>query len=1196
MSIDGGKGPACDGKLFLIEVTGLSHATTQDFLFYDLTDNAEQFALEKKKKTDKELADSTIYSWDWCDETENRNVWLKVEGEKGQLHLPLFEDVTHTKRQMKHQKYMVQAFLPLTLLPTFDKNIAGSRQKDKERTAPVRNGYIYIAYNGKFWREVEVTATDDGLPCFKDIYLFSYREGRDKPFLTQTRREPTGNPLKEIWYPSKDNGKTTDVQIAFSEVQWSGSRLNYLEANPDALKARMQKPDYEPMLLDELKEVRAREPELEMLLGEPKDFSQDLAGSWLSGEYEQIKSDIQAAMDDGATAVSQYRNDLVNKLDPHRYDFMLRMTARNELITEGPAESPQWDQITGVGDYLEDGKTRKLRGIIFDDPLFELRHFTYLVQSGMGEMSVLLNDAASQKYFKAAELVQRFIIPEKWGDTKNEYHQFMGNRSFDASPGGVFRRTTRLTERMLLFTRMNELQKKLSRVLNNKELAVWLKDITSMDDANAAAAYKIVGNAISALRMELSAVDTLGIGEKGYKRKNPYFSQLVSLLNNDRSHPLHEVLFPENGEVPVDEAYTAVSGENDGSGLCTVAGLARWGDENLLIQPEQLEVFEMGQLYAEGAGENGEGEFATVRRIAGMINGFLKDYYSAVTDIALTLSKTTTASVSLKSVYVPMLSTLKVTGPTAFGQLELAEVGEVKKNYVVIGVDGGGLKNGLTEADRRFLHNIDTNKSKSVRLFDAKGKLVVTSNRKAALKTMQGQASEGAEVLGKKGAFTLIVAPAEAGVVTLYSKPSTQRTLADYAKSKSIADAYEALNIPRLMVGIEILNLMANKQYFENLFELKDIGHSFANAMSAVLDFSIALAHSANMALGAESRFAQSIAKKPLFEISASKLLGKLFTKAGLELTLTKLMFASFWADVLTGAIAIYEAVQLAGNNDMDAAAALMTFGVGSTFAAFGGLAAEGSFLSVACPWAFAIAIVGGVLYIFLKDTPIETWLANGPFATDTPGDDYQYLADPDTAFERLLGVLIRFDISMYTLGKETNIAPEVQAEWQQAGVTHVLWARSNLSRLFNQQKEHTRLYVRQGIMEHKSRLQDTSSRTEFVRTHTLQNIDSFNDTPLKTLNSEDGVLYGYRHSKTIPPERKETRVMGIPGMKLELYHYEPGFVARAQFVINDTCFPLPPLDEAEPQDDPAGEPDFRDKGDQSWIHCQLPKIKEDQE
>ncbi|WP_262021667.1 toxin VasX [Vibrio quintilis] len=1088
----------------------------------------------------------------------------------------------------------MQAFLPLTLLPTFDKNIAGSRQKDKERTAPVRNGYLYIAYNGQIWREVAVTATDDGLPCFKDVHLLNYREGYGKPFKTNTRREATGQPLKEIWYPSRADGKRTEIRIAFSEVPWSGSRLNYLEANPDALKARMQKPDYEPMLLDELKEVRAREPELEMLLGEPKDFSQDLAGSWLSGEYEQIKSDIQAAMDDGATAVSQYKNEIANKQDKHRYDFMLRMTARNELITEGPAESPEWDQISGVGDYLADGKARKLRGIIFDDPLFELRHLTYLVRSGIGEMSVLLNDAASQKYFKSAELVQRFIIPAKWGETKNQYHKYMGNRGFDSSPGGVFRRTTRLTERMLLFTRMNELQKKLSRALDKKALAVWLKDIASMDDANAAAAYKIVGNAVSALRMELSAVDTLGIGEKGYKRKHPYSSQLVRLLENDRSHPLHEVLFPENGEVPMDEAYTAEADENDGSGLCTAAGLARWGDENLLIQPEQLEVFEMGELYAEGAGDNGEGEFATERRIAGMVNGFLKDYFDAITEIALTLSKTKTQSVSLESVYVPIMSTLKASGPTAFGQLELTEAGKVKQNYVVIGVEGGGLKNGLTEADRKLLHNVDTNKSKSVRLFDSEGKLVLTSNRKAALKAMQKQTSGGADMLGKKGAFTLIVAPADTAVVNAYNKPATKRTLADYAKSKAIADAYEKLNIPRLMVGIEVLNLMANKQYFENIIELKDIPHSAANVFSAVLDFSVALAHSANMALGAESRFAKAIAKKTFIKIPASKLVGRAFSAIGLKLTFTKLVVASFVADVLTGSIGIYEAFQLKHNNDMDAAAAMMTFGVGATFAALGNLAAEGSFLSAACPWAFVIAIVGGVLYIFLKDTPLETWLANGPFASYSPGDDYRYLDDPDAAFERLLGLLIRFDISMYALGKDTQMAPEIQEEWQQAGVTHVLWARSNLSQLFNRQRETDRLYIRQGVMEHKSRLHDTASRTEFIRTHTMQNIDNFNDTPLKTVQSEDGALYGYRHSKTIPPDRKETKVLGIPGMKRELYHYEPGFVARAQFVINDISFPLPPLDEAEPQDDPSGEPDFSNDEDQSWIHCQLPKIKEE--
>ncbi|MEI8631855.1 hypothetical protein P4S72_06735 [Vibrio sp. PP-XX7] len=112
-------------------MTGLSHNTTQDFTFYDLTDTQQQSALEQKKKTEAELNDTTIYSWDWGAESGNRNVGLRVQSGNGPITLPLFRDVADTKRQPGEQKYLVQAFIPLTVLPTFNALLNA-----EERTAP----------------------------------------------------------------------------------------------------------------------------------------------------------------------------------------------------------------------------------------------------------------------------------------------------------------------------------------------------------------------------------------------------------------------------------------------------------------------------------------------------------------------------------------------------------------------------------------------------------------------------------------------------------------------------------------------------------------------------------------------------------------------------------------------------------------------------------------------------------------------------------------------------------------------------------------------------------------------------------------------------------------------------------------------------------------------------------------------------
>ncbi|MBF4332746.1 hypothetical protein EAY29_21175, partial [Vibrio anguillarum] len=198
MSAKFASSPSCDGKKFFIEVTGIQHGSEQDFEFYDLTDMSQQAALEAKKSIDPELDESTVYSWDWCDESANRNVWLKIEAEGEPIKLPLFQNVADIPRKKDEQDYLVHAVLPLTLLPTYQSSLTY-----KERIAPVRAGFIYIFYNHKVWREIQISPEDSGDYSLKDVNLYQYRTGRDKPFKDEDRIA-TGVALKEIWIPAKE--------------------------------------------------------------------------------------------------------------------------------------------------------------------------------------------------------------------------------------------------------------------------------------------------------------------------------------------------------------------------------------------------------------------------------------------------------------------------------------------------------------------------------------------------------------------------------------------------------------------------------------------------------------------------------------------------------------------------------------------------------------------------------------------------------------------------------------------------------------------------------------------------------------------------------------------------------------------------------------------------------------------------------
>ncbi len=83
--------------------------------------------------------------------------------------------------------------------------------------APLRDGWLYIYVNGYLWRELEVFAEGEQ---FRDVQL-TYAKGLDE-------RCATGQPEAMVVLPLRINGTACDVRIAYSDQQWSWTRINQL--------------------------------------------------------------------------------------------------------------------------------------------------------------------------------------------------------------------------------------------------------------------------------------------------------------------------------------------------------------------------------------------------------------------------------------------------------------------------------------------------------------------------------------------------------------------------------------------------------------------------------------------------------------------------------------------------------------------------------------------------------------------------------------------------------------------------------------------------------------------------------------------------------------------------------------------------------------------------------------------------------
>ena len=96
-------------------------------------------------------------------------------------------------------------------------------EQQKDRADLLQNGWLYLFWNGKLWRELKVS--ENGR--LQDVDLARYRPAK------ADKRPAEGHWLDAIWVPYRLNGEPqTQLLFAASALQWSWSVIQAFEADP----------------------------------------------------------------------------------------------------------------------------------------------------------------------------------------------------------------------------------------------------------------------------------------------------------------------------------------------------------------------------------------------------------------------------------------------------------------------------------------------------------------------------------------------------------------------------------------------------------------------------------------------------------------------------------------------------------------------------------------------------------------------------------------------------------------------------------------------------------------------------------------------------------------------------------------------------------------------------------------------------
>ncbi|WP_322740736.1 toxin VasX [Pseudomonas saponiphila] len=564
----------------------------------------------------------------------------------------MLDNLRPTPRQSDAQWNQLVPVLPFVALP-------GSKSAyDLGTPVLARTGYVYVFHEQRLWRELEVRIEGDKT-TYHDIDVAQFRQGQSfKP----GERKASGQALDDIWLPASWNDRRVDdLQLCFSEVQFSAPRLQRLEKDaklrgqrcrsPDLRSAdqrfrRLYKnqPDGTAMVqafaafdvhsatnqsaasqarttwlnlqsnafpVSVAAPQRPRAPGYEWMLEHPGSYLCDLSGQFPVEASTQAKAFLQAC----ATG---------NAAQPH--GVALELTAIADALEASlPAPEPEpgskpeaesekkdlWLAQDSVADVLESARQRQLCGVLLDDPRYRVRHLHMRLNTHHQLLMLCARRAAQEPNHGSALLVQQLVVPRQFAGQANALHA--GMKKLNDTGKQAINRCTATVERAMVWQHMNSAQDLLSECLEQGVTQQTFADHLSLEGFDYLAALFTLSQAMATIALAPGRLDPLSptgdvvdavTGVSLYSPKASRAQKLLSSIAEDTTSAWHRMLWPSCDLEMVCAPYQApaTAEPNSGDGRFRPTELAKHENQTppSLAQQTQLDSMLLATLLAEG--------------------------------------------------------------------------------------------------------------------------------------------------------------------------------------------------------------------------------------------------------------------------------------------------------------------------------------------------------------------------------------------------------------------------------------------------------------------------------------------------------------------------------------------------------------------------------------------------------------------
>ncbi|EPC00635.1 hypothetical protein L861_12645 [Litchfieldella anticariensis FP35 = DSM 16096] len=967
-------GPACEPKTLFVQVMGKAHPEGQNIVLFDRYRGGYIREPAKEGLESLPAPNSVLHKWRW-EGTRPVDIHLEIASESGEpIRLPLFESLWESSRQERYQDNIVQPVMPMALWHAVEGN--------ERHALPLRSGYLYLFYREALWREIEVTANaDTGQLEFRDIDLAAHR-GDDERY-QDDRRPAAGVALAEVWLPHRERERYLNgtVEIAFSEVQWSAARLNYLLDDSRACRTRCHTlnlsstNDYASLgrlySLSQEEPQRLRVPFVEQQVARPERVTRDLAGEYLPQLADQAWNEGHAFGD--AQRAVQYAQEA---RDP---DSLLYLNAKARIdaltaLSAHDAGEPSPDDTLWQGesgkDCLTDASSRGIPGVLIADPLFALRQALSGCRASLQYLQAIPGLAAQDDFYECAALVNQTILPRQHrGGGANDLHRFA--ECADLSDTGELQRLLRSAQREVGRAQLAAYQSRLHRLLLSRETTALLADLFSLEGHDYVGAYALMADLLEALRVAPEQADALY--PEPLTTPSPEQRFLVDVLKEGSGYTLHALLFPSDDVSSLAAPLSLPEEEhNPGDGRVRLKALAGQAELEVPGATDDIQLLETALLagLANDSAFPWSGELKRWANAVDLIMGRFAEYGMALSE-----------QMATAALAVPAQRLARVGLAELLGDVTARQRAGVPANAVILGVQdsAGGIVNGLSETER------------------------LTPARAMGL-------AGAANAIGDQN-LTVLVAEPDAKAAQL-----SRRVRQHAERARDLGRATEAIRLPYVLVVFEFFNL---RQELSS-YELNQTTRGAFGAGSAALDLTIASFKVLEFYGERHNRLnalrTRGISREfPLGEAlrrSQSTVLSALGGQ--LRGVISVVNFVGVAAGLLTSALLAVDAWQRFQHGNLGAGIAL------SVAAASTAVVAGTALFKTSPLWlglgpvgwiALGLSVAAVLASLWLMDNELEEWLRLGPFGTN---ERYAWRRDPAAAFDRLVslfaGIRIRID------------------------------------------------------------------------------------------------------------------------------------------------------------------------------------------